>query len=227
MKKVFPAHPRLEARPVSDKPDVGMGLFAREAFAAGEVVLRLDWWDEETAELVPWDDTEDEHQDRCTAVAPGWYYFVNEKHPFWFLNHGCRPTVAYVDWAAPVGDGVPLVATRDIRAGEEITIDYSSMTTDDDGLEEGEPWRMTCLCGAPDCRGTLTEFSAMPEEIGFELARRGAVPAFVLAESETLVNRLKHHESTGFQRFTEVLELQRELVEEFEEEYDDEEEPCP
>jgi hypothetical protein len=221
MSHAFTSYPYLEARSVADKPGVGMGLFAKKAFRAGEVVLRLEFWDEKTSELIPWEDTEDEHQDRCTAVAPGWYWFVTDRHPFWFLNHGCRPTVAYADWAAPVDDAVPLVAVRDIAAGEEITIDYSSMTTADDGLEEGEPWRMTCLCGAPDCRGVLTEFVGMPEARALELAVAGQVPAFILAESDALTLKLKEQDPVAFQRFTDVLETQRELVDEFWDEYEE------
>jgi SET domain-containing protein len=41
-----------------------------------------------------------------------------------------------------------VLALRDIRAGEEITLDYvSSMHSD----------RKRCGCGAPDCRGTINK----------------------------------------------------------------------
>ncbi|MEO6042944.1 MAG: hypothetical protein ABIQ47_03345 [Tepidiformaceae bacterium] len=44
-----------------------------------------------------------------------------------------------------------VVARRDIRAGEEVTVDYA--------LQTGQPvplLEVPCACGALDCRGTIT-----------------------------------------------------------------------
>lgn len=56
-------------------------------------------------------------------------------------NHSCDPNIG-------VRGQIVFVAMRDIAAGEELTHDWA--TTDDD------PSSMTCHCGAPTCRGTVT-----------------------------------------------------------------------
>jgi len=58
-----------------------------------------------------------------------------------YLNHSCDPNLG-------VRGEITFVATRDIRAGEELTHDWA-MTDDDD-------YSVECNCGAPDCRKTLT-----------------------------------------------------------------------
>ena len=58
-----------------------------------------------------------------------------------FLNHSCNPNVG-------VRGEITFVAMRYIKKGEELTIDYSMI--DDDN------YRMTCNCGARNCRKIVT-----------------------------------------------------------------------
>jgi hypothetical protein len=58
-----------------------------------------------------------------------------------FLNHSCAPNVG-------IGGQIVFVAMRDIRAGEELTIDYAMFGG------YGKPMR--CACGAPGCRKRIT-----------------------------------------------------------------------
>ena len=58
-----------------------------------------------------------------------------------FINHSCNPNLRYDD----VGN---VVAARDIRAGEEVFIDYGFFIVNFD-----EPF--TCSCGAQNCRGRV------------------------------------------------------------------------
>ena len=57
------------------------------------------------------------------------------------LNHSCDPNLG---WA---GERT-LVALRDIAAGDELTVDYATMTV--------APWEMDCRCGSAGCRGVVT-----------------------------------------------------------------------
>ncbi|HEY3534774.1 MAG TPA: SET domain-containing protein [Pedococcus sp.] len=67
------------------------------------------------------------------------------------LNHSCDPSLA---WA---GDGVGLVAFRDVAAGEELTIDYATCTTDPAML-------VRCHCETYRCRQLVTgDDWAIPE----------------------------------------------------------------
>jgi D-alanine-D-alanine ligase len=55
-------------------------------------------------------------------------------------NHSCAANTRY--------DGLDVVATRVIAAGEELTLDYAELLS-----EAAEPF--TCHCGAPGCRGRV------------------------------------------------------------------------
>lgn len=61
-----------------------------------------------------------------------------------YINHSCRPNC----FLQTVHGRLLVLALRDIRAGEEITLDYvASMHSD----------RKRCTCKAPDCRGTINK----------------------------------------------------------------------
>lgn len=61
-----------------------------------------------------------------------------------YINHSCEPN----GYMKTVHDHVLVMALRDIRAGEEITIDYYSTL---------HPDKKKCTCGARSCRGTINK----------------------------------------------------------------------
>jgi hypothetical protein len=212
---------------------MGAGLFAVKDLPAGAVVLRLDWRDKSCAEIVAWAETNEKHQDRATAIAPRWYFSptaknsrgrrkLEEHHPLWFLNHSCCPNLSYRNWAKCEDHSViSLVALRKIRAGDQLTMDYSTMTTSDDGEEEGAAWRMLCHCGQPNCRKQLTEFAALPRELQREMLLTrypvtGVVPAFIVNESPRLVKVLKDRAPRLYDSFLSALQAQQRLARHFE-----------
>lgn len=67
-----------------------------------------------------------------------------------FVNHGCEPNCeAYI-----FDDRLYFYASRDIRRGEELTIDYQLGVAI--GHVRGKARdAYACLCGAPGCRGTM------------------------------------------------------------------------
>ncbi|MCP3926113.1 MAG: SET domain-containing protein [Desulfobacterales bacterium] len=67
-----------------------------------------------------------------------------------YINHSCDPNVGM--------DGqVNYVAFRDIKAGEELCLDYAvAMNTD---------YEMKCNCGSKNCRGTVTGFDWKKKEL--------------------------------------------------------------
>ncbi len=70
---------------------------------------------------------------------------------FDYLNHSCDPNAAI--------KGVKsLVALKDIKAGEELTIDYS--ITDPDPL-----WEMECACGTKHCRNSIRSIESVPTDV--------------------------------------------------------------
>ena len=96
--------------------------------------------------------------DGDAQVGPTWF---GAGHQRWvepaesnlgrFINHACEPN-------ARVEGFVHVVAAREIKEGEEITIDYAP-------TEEDPYWSMECRCGAPSCRRTIrpaARFGASP-----------------------------------------------------------------
>ncbi len=75
------------------------------------------------------------------GAGPGRWIEPADGNPGRLLNHSCEPNARIVDL-------VRVVAGRDIKAGEEVTIDYA--------LTEEDPfWSMDCRCNARGCRGTI------------------------------------------------------------------------
>ena len=61
---------------------------------------------------------------------------------FRFINHSCRPNT----FTRMIGAHAEFYALRDIRKGEELTVDY------EDSHHNGQ---LPCRCGAPGCRGRI------------------------------------------------------------------------
>ncbi len=127
---------------VKASPIEGRGLFAKEAIAAGDIVavkggriLTRKQWAALEGELGP---AQIEISDDF-VIAPG----TREEclGSMLYTNHSCEPNIA-------IQGQIVLVAMRDIAAGEELTHDWA---TTDDG-----DYAMTCRCGRPTCRGTIT-----------------------------------------------------------------------
>jgi hypothetical protein len=80
-----------------------------------------------------------------------------------YLNHSCRPNAGIRKRGAKLF----LFATRDIRAGEEIVIDYSTTIGDDD------IYRMRCHCGTRRCRKWIGRFGLLPLSLRRDYLKRG------------------------------------------------------
>ena len=64
-----------------------------------------------------------------------------------YMNHSCDPNTWW-------SDDQTLVARRDIARGDEVTCDYAT-------FETAVPFRMTCRCGSPLCRGEVTHLDCL------------------------------------------------------------------
>ncbi len=61
-----------------------------------------------------------------------------------YINHSCRPN----SFMQTFGRRLLVLALRDIRPGEEITVDYVETMHSD---------RKRCTCGVPGCRGKINK----------------------------------------------------------------------
>ncbi len=128
------------------------GLFAAKRIREGELVWTPNPDDRETCVLLTLEEIEDLPPPQREVYLR--FCYQVERNLFSgclsmeealaddanFMNHSCDPNCWY--------EGESLVARRDIAAGEEITYDYGTDSTDRD-------WGFKCSCGSPLCRGTL------------------------------------------------------------------------
>ena len=137
---------------VRDAPPKGKGVFALRSFRKGEFIFRRRHGRvvsrRQEAQLSAEDGrhlTELDFDRSAVLLPPGCY-----------LNHSCEPNA--------MRSGVKVFAWRALRKGEEITIDY--------GLHSVLPeWRMTCACGSPLCRGTISGNDWMREDLQRNIQR--------------------------------------------------------
>lgn len=122
----------------------GVGLFATDAISRGEVLSRfggrvvadaeLRALLDEAASTGTYVDTLSLQADQNLVLPVG--------APQHAGNHGCDPTTWWVDPHL-------VVARRDLDAGEELTLDYATITDDPE-------FAMDCSCGTVSCRGQVT-----------------------------------------------------------------------
>lgn len=138
----------------------GQGVFARRAYAAGEVVLVFTGEEMTTPEA-----QERGLRHHCLDIGPGRQLYADP--PARFLNHSCDPN-------AGLSDAVTLTALRAIPAGEEIRFDYSTCVPD-------TAWSLECRCRSPLCRGLVVGFPRLDEKTKRRCLDLKIVPAWLLA----------------------------------------------
>ncbi len=128
---------------VKDAGNKGKGVFALRDFTKGEFLFRRRYKgvipDREISQL----SEEDQRHlceldwDTCAILLP----------PGCYLNHSCDPNA--------MRKGVNVYAWKDIRQGDEITIDYRL------NAFTGERWE--CWCGSVNCQGyVISSFFILP-----------------------------------------------------------------
>ena len=123
----------------------GKGLFAGEDVKKGETIRLIKG---EMKFKV-------NHGIEDSLANPNWIgldqdQWIDPDKFFKFINHSCAPT-------AGVKGRVTCVALRDLKEGEEITLDYSTIEGDD-------LWKMPCSCGVKNCRKIVRSIQYLPEE---------------------------------------------------------------
>jgi len=149
---------------------VGRGVFAGRRFERGETIARIP------GRVVHWRAVlrrGGEFLDNCFRYDEEHYLDPGRGIGRW-LNHSCDPNAG----VRKTGRQLYLYAARGIEPGEEIAIDYSTITGDDD------VWRMKCKCGSRKCRTWISRFALLPERLKRSYVARGLVPDFLLPALE-------------------------------------------
>ena len=125
----------------------GLGIFAARRFADREQIRQINVVREITLEQ-PLRPDLGERADHCD-YPDGKIVLLG--YPDRHVNHNCNPN-AFVIYS---GDASWFVARREIRTGDEVTIDYNI------NISGGSAW--PCRCGAARCSGTVVgDFFLLP-----------------------------------------------------------------
>lgn len=74
--------------------------------------------------------------------------WIDPRLPFNYINHSCNPS-------AGIEGKIRCRALRNIRKGEEITMDYTT-------TESSPFWEMKCTCKQPNCRKVIRAIQFLP-----------------------------------------------------------------
>jgi hypothetical protein len=122
----------------------GKGLFAQINFKKGNLIFT--WKGVKKKGSYPWYVGDRWLQiEKCQWIAP----FRN--NPGWFINHSCNPN-------SGIKDSVKIVAMKNIRRGEEVTIDYSTS-------ESENGWYLICHCENKNCRRIIRSYEFLPTKL--------------------------------------------------------------
>jgi len=139
---------------VRNSPIHGRGVYAARPIRAGERII------EYTGELISWkeadrrppSDPEDPHHTFFFSLDDGKHVIdanVGGNSARW-INHSCDPNCETEETDS---GRVYIDALRNIRRGEELHYDYCLVI--DGKITKKLKRKYRCLCGAPQCRGTM------------------------------------------------------------------------
>ena len=143
--------------------ELGKGLFAGSPIVAGSLILPLEGPAYDRADPIH------ATPEGANLLQTGPCTYILLQPPAVYANHSCDPN-------SGIRANRRLVALRDIAAGEEIRFDYS--TTMDE-----EYWTLPCRCGAPSCRGLVTDFDQLPADRQRRYLELGVVQGFIAARA--------------------------------------------
>ena len=86
------------------------------------------------------------------------------------IRHSCNPSC----WIKIVGRRALLISRHFIKAGSEITFDYSITST-----QEPSEWSMQCNCGVYTCRKIISGYRHLNENIRKHYEAANIVPQYV------------------------------------------------
>ncbi len=125
----------------------GYGIVAQKTLLKGEVIFKME---ESQQRIVTkgyvdknWTSVQkEEFRHYAYPISDEVYILWDHKPENWApQNHSCEPNTSYI--------GLNLIALRDIKAEEELTLDYAELLN-----ESMEPF--VCTCNLPNCRKIIT-----------------------------------------------------------------------
>ncbi|HLP43914.1 MAG TPA: SET domain-containing protein-lysine N-methyltransferase [Candidatus Nanoarchaeia archaeon] len=124
----------------------GMGLFMQRNVLKGKLVARIKGSISTVDKRML--STKEEAQMHPDWVGISMRYWIDPLIPFKYINHSCDPSCG-------IRGRVELHALRNLEAGDEVTIDYST-------VEVNPHWQMKCDCGSKKCRNVIKSIEFLP-----------------------------------------------------------------
>ena len=149
----------------------GLGLFAAKSIKPGERIIRVEG--RVVHHTLLWRKQGSTFSANCFRFGPETYLDPGDSVGR-YLNHSCEPNAGI----EKAGNKLFLFAARQIAAGSEIAIDYSTTIGDDD------IWTMRCKCGSHRCRKTIRNFGSLPADLRRRYLKRGLVPQYIIRTLE-------------------------------------------
>ncbi len=87
-----------------------------------------------------------------------------------YVNHSCDPNCSL----QVLGRRAILYSLHVIRAGAELTFDYSTSSTD-----TLDKWKMDCLCGSIKCRKVISGLQYVDGALVDRYIEKGMIPLFM------------------------------------------------
>lgn len=138
----------------------GYGVYALKEFKKGDTILFIGGivWEREDTINYP-----HEFNPKWNPIGrrENMIQFLYSKDEWIYINHHCNSNCGLIN-------DRELVAKKDIKIGEEITQDYS--TLDIEAINgSAKELEMKCQCGYEKCRKIITTFDRLPKEKQDEL----------------------------------------------------------
>jgi SET domain-containing protein len=127
--------------------NTGKGLFAKSNFNKGDIIFV--WKGKKLESHYPHSLWPVDH--RALQIEKYEWISPFKNNPGWYINHSCNPNTG-------IKGSVKIVAMKEIRRGEEVTIDYSM-------FESEKRWKLECRCGNKNCRRVISSYQYLPEQL--------------------------------------------------------------
>ena len=128
----------------------GQGVFTKKAYKAGQLVHNLSGDRLRASQIDVRIEAGLETTDDPLQISRQMYIDLDELSRT--FNHSCDPNCG-------IRQETKLFAIRDIKAGEEITYDYSTTVP-----KYKSWWKMRCHCGASNCRKVISSYNKIPKK---------------------------------------------------------------
>ena len=165
---------------ICDSTIEGKGVFTEENILKGETICVMTGRRIAISELEKAYESKKVRLDDPIQIEDDMYMLLDK--PYIHFNHSCSPNTYVKDVAT-------VVASRNIKKGEEIAFDYSLTEWSNDdlwGINWQEEWNFPCKCRSNNCRKIVREFPTLLKKTKQRLYEKQMLPDFLLRKISKL-----------------------------------------